>query len=506
MKIVEVVIVGLKVVYLALTLPLALYALGTLYLLILYITNRHKRPYAPPLAEDRLPNVTVQLPLYNEHFVAERLIDAVVALDYPHHKLHIQVLDDSTDDTLDLMRARVQELRARGRRIDLIHRTDRAGFKAGALDNGLKHSDGEFIAIFDADFVPPPDFLRRTVPYFFADERIGVVQTRWGHLNPDDNLLTRSESLMIDGHFAVEQFARSSGDLIFTFNGTCGLWRREAIEDAGGWQHDTLTEDADLSFRAQMRGWRFVFVPDVMVPGEVPPHMIAFKQQQARWAKGTTQVLLKLAVPLLRSKLSLRKRIMGVLQLMPYPSQPLALAILLLMPAMIATQALRDMPLGPLGLLSAVVPALYILSQRHLYRNWVSRSLIFPALMIFSSGLTVNNSRAAISAFRGKASEFVRTPKYNLGSAQGRGLAAAVKRSTAQAHSRSQSRSQIKPYAMLVDPTTWWELGFGLYALFGTIVAAVLAPSMILYFLLYVLGFFSVAAWSIWDRRAMQNL
>jgi cellulose synthase/poly-beta-1,6-N-acetylglucosamine synthase-like glycosyltransferase len=484
----------LKLIYLLLVIPLVLYALGTTYLLILFILNRHKRPYAPPVADKDLPCVTVQLPLYNERFVAERLIDAVAALDYPRPKLHIQVLDDSTDDTVDLVRERVSRLQAQGLRIDLIHRTDRTGYKAGALENGMHYTDGEFIAIFDADFIPAPDFLRRTVPYFFTDERVGVVQTRWGHLNADDNLLTRSEALMIDGHFAVEQFARSSGDLIFTFNGTCGLWRRKAIEDAGGWQHDTLTEDSDLSFRAQMKGWRFVFVPDVMVPGEVPPHMVAFKQQQARWAKGTTQVLLKLALPLLRSPLSIRKRLMGVLQLLPYPSQPLALAILLLMPALVVTRALHDLPLGPLGLLSVSIPALYVLSQQYLYDNWLKRSLVFPVLMAFSSGLSVNNSRAAISAFLGKSSEFKRTPKFNLGGgASGSAPGAAT----------PLSRSQIQQYATLIDQTTLWELAFGLYSLFGAVVAAVFAPSMIPYFVLYVIGFFSVAIWSIVDRRSL---
>ncbi|MFN8418625.1 MAG: cellulose synthase family protein [Anaerolineae bacterium] len=436
------------------------------------------------MAENQLPPVTVQLPLFNERYVAARLIDAVAALDYPRDRLHIQVLDDSTDDTPDLLKTQIEQLRSRGLRIDLIHRTDRTGYKAGALENGMLQTDGEFIAIFDADFVPTTDFLRKTVPYFYADPRIGVVQTRWGHLNPDDNLLTRSEALMIDGHFAVEQFARSAGDLIFTFNGTGGLWRRATIEDAGGWQHDTLTEDSDLSFRAQMRGWKFLFVPDVMVPGEVPPQMVAFKQQQARWAKGTTQVLRKHWLSLLRSRLSLRKRIMGVLQLLPYPSQPLALGLLILMPLLILTQSLKDLPLGPLGLLSAAVPILYILSQQSLYDNWLKRSMVFPLLMVFSSGLTVNNSRAALSAFiSGRPEEFKRTPKYNLG---GGHPATRVK--------------QAGQYAQLVDRNTVWELLFGCYALGGALLAYNRAPGLVAYFLLYVLGFFSVAGWSIADR------
>lgn len=478
----------LKVFYILLTIPLLLYALGTIYLLYLFIRHRSEKPQAPALRDDELPCVTVQLPLYNERFVAERLIDAVAVLDYPRDRLHIQVLDDSTDETYALLHERVTQLKTQGLNIDLIHRTDRTGYKAGALENGMKYTKGEFIAIFDADFVPQKDFLRKTVPYFFLDKRIGVVQTRWGHLNPNDNLLTRSEALMIDGHFAVEQFARSSGDLIFTFNGTCGLWRRAAIVDAGGWQHDTLTEDSDLSFRAQMKGWRFLFVPDVMVPGEVPPHMVAFKQQQARWAKGTTQVLLKLALPLAKSPLSLRKRIMGILQLMPYPSQPLALCILLLMPIMIMTHALTDLPLGPLGMLSATIPIMYVLSQQMLYKNWVQRSFVFPILMIFSSGMTVNNSSAAISAFLGQRSEFKRTPKFNL-----------------NGEKKSINMKQIKQYAALVDKSTIWELIFGSYALFGALLSSLLSPSLIPYFAMYVLGFFSVALWSIRDRYTLQS-
>ena len=480
-------LVLLKIVYVLLTIPLLLYGLGTIYLIYLFIRHRHEKPQAPILKDVELPYVTVQLPLYNEQFVAERLLTAVSVLDYPRDRLHIQVLDDSTDETVELVRERVAQLKAQGLPIDVIHRTDRTGYKAGALENGLKYTKGEFVAIFDADFVPDPDFLRKTVPYFYIDKRIGVVQTRWGHLNPNDNLLTRSEALMIDGHFAVEQFARSSGDLIFTFNGTCGLWRRCTIEDAGGWQHDTLTEDSDLSFRAQMKGWRFLFVPDVMVPGEVPPHMVAFKQQQARWAKGTTQVLLKLALPLAKSPLSLRKRVMGILQLMPYPSQPLALCILLLMPIMILTHALTDLPLGPLGILGAIVPIMYVLSQQMLYKNWVQRSFVFPILMIFSSGMTVNNSGAALSAFLGQRSEFKRTPKFNLNG------------------EKKINLTQIKQYAGLVDKSTVWELIFGSYALFGAMIASLLSPSLIPYFAMYVVGFFSVAIWSIRDRVALQS-
>lgn len=484
-------IFSLRLIYLLLLAPFILYALGVLYLLSLYLRYHRHRFQPPSIDRLHLPCVTVQLPLYNERYVARRLIEAVARLDYPCDRLHVQVLDDSTDDTTELISAQIRRLQAEGLRIDLIRRTNRMGYKAGALAHGLTQTDGQFIAIFDADFVPRPDFLLKTVPYFMCDGQIGVVQGRWGHLNAFDNLLTRSQALMLDGHFAVEQFARSAGGLIFSFNGTCGLWRRSCIEDAGGWQHDTLTEDADLSIRAQIKGWRFVFVPDVVVPGEVPPQMAAFKQQQARWAKGTTQVLLKLALPLLRSKLSLRKRIMGFLQLLPYPTQLLNLGILLLMPAMMLTQSLSGLPLGPLGLLSFTIPLMYLLSQQALYSNWLQRSLIFPVLMIFSTGMVVNNSRAALSAFLGRPGEFKRTPKFHLeGNKNG-----------------NTNPWRGKRYAALIDKNVVWEIGFGLYALAGAALAWYLSPSLIIYFLLYAVSFLSVAGWSIADHRStMQSI
>src|SRR5262249_40104026 len=270
-------LIVLRIIYVGCIGTLALYTCGQLYLLYTYVRHAAvtatKNPLAlrPGLEPGDLPTVTVQLPLFNERYVARRIIEAVANLDYPWDRLHIQVLDDSTDDTTELIQGRIAQLQAEGLHIDLIHRKNRVGFKAGALANGLKHTSSEFIAIFDADFMPKPDFLLRTVPYFSEDECIGVVQARWGHLNDEDNLLTRSQALAIDSHFAVEQFARSAGKLIFSFNGSCGLWRRRCIEDSGGWQSDTLTEDFDLSYRAQIKGWRFVFVRDVVVPGEVPP-------------------------------------------------------------------------------------------------------------------------------------------------------------------------------------------------------------------------------------------
>src|SRR5450432_314285 len=482
-------IILLKSVYVACVLLLAIYTCGQLYLLYTYIRHVHLRTSAQPqnavpeLAEEMLPRVTVQIPLYNERYVARRIIDAAALLDYPPDLLHIQILDDSTDDTVELIQGRIAQLKDEGVRIDLIHRADRSGYKAGALANGLHFTDGEFIAIFDADFVPEPAFLRQTVPYFLTDPKVGVVQTRWGHLNENDNLLTHSQALAIDGHFAVEQVARSRGDLIFSFSGSCGVWRRTCIESAGGWQSDTLTEVFDLSYRAHLEGWRFVYVRDVVVPGEIPPHMAAYKQQQARWAKGSTQVLLKLAWPLLASKLSIRKRIMGVLQLFQYTIHPVMLLTLILSPLMLLTHSVNELSIAPLGLLGVGVPMLCILGQQALHGDWLRRSAYFPMLMIFSSGLMVNNSRAAVSALLGKQSEFTRTPKFHL---------------TGKASNWKRSQ-----YVPKVSKDMLWEVGFGLYALFGAVVAYRVAPSFIPYFLLYTAAFFSVAGWGFADRLVL---
>lgn len=484
-------IIALRVFYLTCLGALALYACGQIYLLYTYVrhqlTHPERRTKALPLCPpgESAPRVTVQLPLYNERYVARRIIDATAALDYPRDRLHIQVLDDSTDDTTELIQARVAQLQSEGLRIDLIHRSNRTGYKAGALANGLSKTDGEFIAIFDADFIPKPDFLKRTVPYFYADECIGVVQARWGHLNGTDNLLTRSQTLAIDAHFAVEQYARSASSLLFSFNGSCGLWRRRCIEEAGGWQADTLTEDFDLSYRAQLQGWRFVFVRDVVVPGEVPPQIQAYKQQQARWALGSTQVLLKLAIPLLTSNLSMRQRIMGFLQLCQYAIQPVMLLTVMLTPLMILTHSLVNLSIAPLGVVGLGAPMLCIFGQQALYYDWIKRSFYFPLLMVFSSGLAVNNSRAVLAAVFGRAGEFHRTPKFHIDAKSG--------------------RWQRSRYAATVRADVTWELIFAIYMLLSLALSYEIEPSFVPYFLLYTLAFVIVAAWGLWDRWSMQR-
>src|SRR5687767_15271790 len=281
---------------------LAVYGWHRYYLVYLYMKNKDRHPL--PAGVATLPVVTVQLPIYNEMYVADRLIDAVCELDYPRELLEIQVLDDSTDETRIVAERAVQRNAAKGIDITYLHRTDRTGYKAGALEAGMKVAKGEFIAIFDADFIPTEDFLRRTVP-FFVDAKVAMVQARWGHINQDYSLLTKIQSILLDAHFVLEHGGRNRAGLFFNFNGTAGIWRRTAIIDAGGWQHDTLTEDLDLSYRAQSRGWKFVFLPHLVAPAEVPVEMNSFKSQQHRWAKGSIQTCRKLLPRILQSDLPL---------------------------------------------------------------------------------------------------------------------------------------------------------------------------------------------------------
>ncbi|HVP39767.1 MAG TPA: glycosyltransferase [Candidatus Saccharimonadales bacterium] len=372
------------------------------------------------------PAVTVQLPLHNERYVVRRLIQAVAALDYPRERLEIQVLDDSTDDTTAAAEACAAQLRARGHRVEVLHRAGRAGFKAGALAAGLARARGELLAVFDADFVPPADFLRRVLPHF-SDPRVGMVQARWGHLNEPYSLLTRVQAAFLDSHFLVEHRARSRAGLFFNFNGTAGVWRRAAVVDAGGWRPDTLTEDLDLSYRAQLRGWRFVYLEDLVVPAELPVEMNAFKSQQYRWARGSLQTARRLLPAVLRARLPLRVRLEACFHLAGNLAYPLALLpAVLMLPLMRLPGRHLGPPAAPAAAVFALTTAAFVaffaaaLGARGArgWRRWAG----LPAMLIAGIGLSLNNTRAALAGLAGPAGprvEFRRTPKFRVEGREG---------------------------------------------------------------------------------------
>ncbi len=382
----------------------------------LYYRHRRDAPRLPESSAVGTPKVTIQLPVFNEPFVVERLVDYVCRIEYPRDHFEVQVLDDSTDDTVEIARAAVEKWRARGVDIVHIHRTDRTGFKAGALQAGMAVAKGELIAVFDADFTPPQDFLEKTVP-FFADPDIGMVQARWEHLNRAYSLLTQAQSILLDGHFVIEHTARNRSGRFFNFNGTAGIWRRTCIHDAGGWQHDTLTEDLDLSYRAQLKGWRFVFLKDLLSPAEVPVEMNAFKTQQHRWAKGSVQVALKLLPRILRSDLPFKVKFEAFIHLTSNFGYVLMILLSLMMPFAIHIRANKEWDVALLLDLpfffgaTVSVCMFYLLSQREGGGDWRQRVLYLPAVLSLGIGLAVNNAKATLEAVFGHESPFVRTPK-----------------------------------------------------------------------------------------------
>lgn len=369
---------------------------------------------------ESLPMVTTQLPVFNEGNCVERLIDCICAIEYPRHLHEIQVLDDSTDDCVEVSRRKVAEMQAKGHNIVLIHRTIRTDYKAGALKEGMVVAKGEFIAIFDADFLPESDFLMKTVPYMVMDSKIGLVQGRWGHLNRTESGLTLAQSIGIDGHFVIEQSARSWGNLFMNFNGTAGVWRRQAIDDAGGWEGDTLTEDMDLSYRSQLAGWRMKFVFDVIVPAELPADINAFKSQQYRWAKGSIQTGIKVLPMVFRSNVSFLVKLQSFMHTTHYTIHPLMLLTALsAFPLLAWFPGLQGVPSWLFAIVftaiffAAVAPsALYFVAQRYSgYSGWKTRMLALPMLMSLGVGIAVSNTRAVMSAIFGRKSAFVRTPK-----------------------------------------------------------------------------------------------
>ncbi len=411
----------LLIPYFIVLIALAFYGMHRYQLVWMYYRNRKHKVIDPPEKFPELPTVTIQLPIFNEQFVIDRLVDSVCKMSYPREKLEIQVLDDSTDETTEVARGVVERYAAMGHPITFIHRTNREGFKAGALQNGLKSSKGEFVAIFDADFTPPEDWLLKVV-HHFSDPKVGMVQTRWTHLNRHYSFLTEVEAILLDGHFVLEHGGRSRSKVFFNFNGTAGMWRRQAIADAGGWQHDTLTEDTDLSYRAQLKGYRFKYLQDVECPAELPIEMTAFKTQQARWAKGLIQCAIKDLPFVLKDKsVSRRQKLEAWYHLTANISYPLMIVLsTLLLPAMVIRfyqgwfQMLYiDLPLFMASTFS--ISSFYLVSQKELYpKTWLRTFLYLPFLMSLGIGLTITNTKAVMEALIGKQTAFARTPKYRV--------------------------------------------------------------------------------------------
>jgi cellulose synthase/poly-beta-1,6-N-acetylglucosamine synthase-like glycosyltransferase len=406
--------------YFGLLAILSVYGLHRYEIIRTYYKHRKKLASEPPKRFEKLPRVTIQLPLYNERFVVERLLEHATKIEYPRELLQIQVLDDSTDDTHPFTERLVARYRAEGYPVEYHHRTNREGFKAGALQKGLETATGELVAIFDADFVPPADFLERTV-HFFTDPEVGMVQTRWSYINRDFNVLTEVQAILLDGHFVLEHCSRAGRGLFFNFNGTAGIMRRKMIDDSGGWQHDTLTEDSDLSYRAQLKGWKFVYLPALDCPSELPVEMHGFQVQQSRWAKGLTQVAKKLLPAILHAKIPKRQKVEAFMHLTPNISYPMMVVVsALVLPVMIVRfymgwlqMVFLDLPLIVASFLS--ISAFYVAAERELYpKSWKRTIFLLPALFAVGVGLTVINTRAVLEALFGVQTSFVRTPKYAI--------------------------------------------------------------------------------------------
>ena len=422
---VEIVRGGLTGLYLLMLLFVAGFGFHRWHLVYLYYKHRKDRPRCKSRFLT-LPRITVQLPMYNEPYVAQRIIEACCNFDWPRDRLQIQVLDDSTDDTRRIAQATVRRMQVAGHDVEYIHRTDRTGYKAGALENAMKSATGEFIAIFDADFTPQPEILHQLVHYF-TDETVGMVQARWGHINREHSVLTQAQSILLDGHFVVEHTARNRSGRFFNFNGTAGMWRRICMEDGGGWQHDTLTEDLDLSYRAQMAGWRLVFLPEVTVPAELPVEMNAFKTQQMRWTKGGIQVARKLLPRVLTSHLPWRIKAEAFFHLTGPSAYFYMLALtLLLFPAltirfdqMLGNLWYSVLDFSLLWVASCSASAFYMSSQREVCGRWRDKVKYIPYMMSLGIGMSLCNSVAFFGGLFGRRSEFVRTPKFGEAAANG---------------------------------------------------------------------------------------
>ena len=455
---------------------------------MVYLFQKHKNKKLKPLKEfEELPRVTIQLPLYNEVNVVERLLKTVSEVEYPKDKLQIQVLDDSNDETTMVAMRLVSELKKNGFDIEYRHRDNRKGFKAGALQEGLATAKGEFIAIFDADFLPPKDFLLKSIHYF-TNDKVAVVQSRWGHINSDYSILTNIQAMMLDGHFVIEHIARNRSGRFLNFNGTGGIWRKEAIYDAGGWHSNTLTEDLDLSYRCQMRGWEFIYLPDIVSYAELPADIDAFKKQQFRWTKGAIQTSKKLLISFLKADLPLKVKIEGFFHLTNSVAYLLMFLLSILMfPSMLYRFRIGwyelmyfDLPIFCLATFS--IGVFYALSVKEIYPDWKARLKYIPFLMALGYGLCVSNGRAVIEALIGVESEFVRTPKYNF--------------------DRDKKIKMMKAYSNKKIYASICEFAFGIYyayAIYFCIDYGLLAA--IPFLLLFAFGFWYIWVYTLWQNR-----
>jgi len=488
----------LTVMYLGLLALIATYGLHRYWLVLLY--NRHRRTLPRPNKRFKaLPRVTVQLPMYNEGLVAERVIDTAVAMEYPRDRVQFQVVDDSTDHSKDITRRRVAYWKERGVDIEWAHRTDRKGYKAGALAEATERATGELIAIFDADFLPPKSFLKKTVHYF-ADPKIGMVQTCWEHLNRTDSLLTRGQAIFLDGHFMIEHTARNRSGAWINFNGTAGMWRKATIDAAGGWHGDTLTEDVDLSYRAQLEGWKFLFLPWVKCPAELPPEINSFKSQQHRWTKGSIQVAIKLLPTLLKAKVSPIIKAEAFFHLTsPMVYLYITLFALLFFPVLFLNLqpvgqdswlgVLLGCSLFALGTVSATT--FYIASQRAQRKSFWGTLVQVPLLMAIGIGIALSNAVACIEALLGHQSEFVRTPKYNVGGTTGK-----VDRSN---NSRT-AIAKLVPIPSLKRSICYLELAMAGYMLYCFSVAISMPDTLVSipFLLIFAAGYLYVGSTSLW--------
>ena len=451
----------------------------------------NKRKDVLKTIDNGTPSITLQLPIYNEKYVAKRLVDAVCKLDYPIEKMRIMVLDDSDDDTVDLLHSTVDSYKKDGFNIEHVRRGTRKGYKAGALKYAMQTTDTDLVAIFDADFIPPTWFLKKAIPHF-SQNNIGLVQCRWGHVNENYSAITQAQALSLDFHFLIEQKAKSNSHLFMNFNGTAGIWKRECIEDAGGWHTATLVEDLDLSYRAQMKGWKCVFLPDVVVDAELPVQMNAAKRQQFRWAKGSIQCAIKLLSDIVvKRTVSVEAKIQAFIQLTRHIVYPLMLIQFLMLPILLSSNVnlyvVSFLPAITIATYLAMGPGAYIMIIQSMYnKSWKSKAKILPALLVYNAGMSVNNTVAVFDAVLGKKNEFLRTPKYGV--------------------LKKKDDWKDNAYNLPFSKVTLLEIFFGVYGFIGIFVSIfsnnpIFAPIIGL----QTVGFFYIAYLSFSHTRFKRN-